>query len=78
MSYETILYATDGAIASITLNRPERLNTIVPPLPEELEQAVIEANREPAVGGIILRGAGRPKKTIPPPPARFTRPSPSS
>ena len=59
MAYETILYDTQGAIASITLNRPERLNTIVPPLPEELEQAVIEANRDPAVRVIILRGAGR-------------------
>src|SRR3989304_2717304 len=59
MSYETIPYATAGAIASITLNRPERLNTIVPPLPEELEQAVIQANSDPAVRVIILRGAGR-------------------
>src|SRR3970282_818087 len=59
MPYETILYERDGAVARITLNRPERLNTIVPPLPEELEQAVIEANRDPAVRVIILRGAGR-------------------
>jgi len=59
MAYETILYDTQGAIASITLNRPERLNTIVPPLPEELEQAVIQANSDPAVRVIILRGAGR-------------------
>ena len=59
MAYQTILYDRDGAIASITLNRPERLNTIVPPLPEELEQAVIQANSDPAVRVIILRGAGR-------------------
>ena len=30
MSYETLLYRVDGPIATITLNRPERLNTIVP------------------------------------------------
>ena len=59
MEYETILYDTDGAIATITLNRPERLNTIVPPMPDELEQAVIEANRDRSVRVIILRGAGR-------------------
>ena len=59
MPYETILYETDGAVATITLNRPERLNTIVPPLPEELEQAVIQANHDRAVRVIILRGAGR-------------------
>jgi len=59
MSYETILYEQDGAVATITLNRPERLNTIVPPMPDELEQAVIAANRAGDVRVIILRGAGR-------------------
>ena len=59
MPYETILYDTDGAVATITLNRPERLNTIVPPMPDELEQAVIAANRDPQVRVIVLRGAGR-------------------
>ena len=59
MSYETILYERDAAVATITLNRPERLNTIVPPMPDELEEAVIVANRDPEVRVIILRGAGR-------------------
>jgi enoyl-CoA hydratase len=59
MAYETIRYATDGAIATITLNRPERLNTIVPPMPEELEAAVHEASADQAVKVIVLRGAGR-------------------
>ena len=38
--YETLLYDVDGAIATITLNRPEALNTIVPPMTDELEAAV--------------------------------------
>ena len=59
MAYETLLYDQDGAIATITLNRPERLNTIVPPMPDEIEQAVAEANGDPAVRVIVLRGAGR-------------------
>jgi enoyl-CoA hydratase len=59
MSYETILYEGAGAVATITLNRPERLNTIVPPMPDELEDAVIAANRDREVRVIILRGAGR-------------------
>lgn len=59
MAYETILYQKDDATATITLNRPQRLNTIVPALPNELEAAVIEANRDPAVRVIVLRGAGR-------------------
>ncbi len=40
MGFETILYAIDGAVATITLNRPEQLNTIVPPMPDEVEAAV--------------------------------------
>jgi enoyl-CoA hydratase/carnithine racemase len=59
MPYDTILYERDGAIATITLNRPERLNTIVPPMPDELEDAVAAANRDHTVLVIILRGAGR-------------------
>src|SRR5688572_2637799 len=59
MSYETVLYDTDGAIATITLNRPDRLNTIVPPMPDELEACVNEAVRDPEVRVIVLRGAGR-------------------
>jgi enoyl-CoA hydratase len=57
--YETLLYEADEAIATITLNRPERLNTIVPPMPEELEAAVHAASADPHVKVIVLRGAGR-------------------
>jgi enoyl-CoA hydratase len=59
MSYETLLYDTDQAVATITLNRPERLNTIVPPMPSELEAAVHCAVADDAVKVIVLRGAGR-------------------
>jgi enoyl-CoA hydratase len=59
MSYETLLYDVDGAIATITLNRPDTLNTIVPPMPDELESAVRTAVRDQAVKVIVLRGAGR-------------------
>jgi enoyl-CoA hydratase len=59
MTYETILYETQGRIATITLNRPEAFNAIRPPLPEELEQAVAEANADTEVRVIVLKGAGR-------------------
>ena len=58
-TYETILYAVDRAIARITLNRPQHLNTIVPPMPDEVEDAVARATRDPEVKVIVLRGAGR-------------------
>jgi enoyl-CoA hydratase len=59
LSFETLLYTTDGAIATITLNRPERLNTIVPPMPDEFETAVRDATLDPAVKVMVVRGAGR-------------------
>jgi enoyl-CoA hydratase len=59
MAYETLVYDVEGAIASITLNRPDQLNTIVPPMPDEIERAISEAVRDPAVKVIIFRGAGR-------------------
>jgi enoyl-CoA hydratase len=58
-AYETILHSTDGPVATITLNRPEQLNTIVPPMPDEVENAVARATRDPSVKVIVLRGAGR-------------------
>ena len=59
MSFETLLFAVDEGIATITLNRPDSLNTIVPPMPDELEAAVHEAIADRAVKVIVLRGAGR-------------------
>jgi len=57
--FETILYSTDGPIATITFNRPEELNTIVPPMPDEVEAAVNTAARDDRIKVVILRGAGR-------------------
>jgi len=57
--YETLLYSVDNAIATITLNRPDELNTLVPPMPDEVEQAVSQAVHDEQVKVIVLRGAGR-------------------
>ncbi len=59
MSFQTLLYDTEDTVATITLNRPERLNTIVPPMPDELEAAVHLAIADQQVKVIVLRGAGR-------------------
>ena len=59
MSYETLLYGVADQVATITLNRPERLNTIVPPMPEEFESAIAAASVDSAVKVIVVRGAGR-------------------
>ena len=57
--YETLLYSVADRVATITLNRPERLNTIVPPMPDEFEAAITAAVRDDEVKVIVLRGAGR-------------------
>jgi enoyl-CoA hydratase len=59
MTFETLIYTGDGPIATITLNRPNELNTIVPPMPEEFEAAINLAVRDVSIKVIILRGAGR-------------------
>lgn len=59
MPYQTILYEKKDRIARITLNRPEKLNAINQTMINELEQAVVEANADPEVRVIILKGAGR-------------------
>ena len=59
MPEKAVDYSTRGAVAFITLNRPERLNAINRALIAGLEEAVQRANREPEVRVIVLRGAGR-------------------
>ncbi|HWH45179.1 MAG TPA: crotonase/enoyl-CoA hydratase family protein [Thermoleophilaceae bacterium] len=59
MEFETLLYDVEDRIATITLNRPEALNTIVPPMPEEFQAAVHAATRDADVHVIVFRGAGR-------------------
>ena len=57
--YETIRYAVDGPVATITLNRPERLNAITDRMQDELRQAMVQAELDQSVVGIVLTGEGR-------------------
>ncbi len=57
--YETLLYETEGRVARITLNRPDRLNAITEATPGEIRAAVERANEDDAVHVIVLQGAGR-------------------
>ena len=59
MKFETLLYAVDGRIARITLNRPARLNAINREMPREIRLAVEAANADDRVHVIVLAGAGR-------------------
>jgi enoyl-CoA hydratase/carnithine racemase len=57
--YKEILYEVDDPIATITFNRPDRLNAWTDRMGEEVRHAVARAERDPAVVGMILTGAGR-------------------
>ena len=59
MDLSSITYSVVGRIATITLNRPERLNAIDRGMPGEIRTAVEAANDDPDVHVIVLTGAGR-------------------
>lgn len=56
---ETLLFAVNDRIARITLNRPDKRNTITPDMLEELNAALLEADDRTDVNVIILEGAGK-------------------
>jgi enoyl-CoA hydratase len=56
---QTVLYEAAEGVATLTLNRPQRLNTIVPELIEDLRGALGRAWEDAEVRAIRLRGAGR-------------------
>ncbi len=57
--YADLLHEADGGIATITLNRPDRLNAISGPMLESLSRALRDADRDRDVRVIVLTGAGR-------------------
>lgn len=59
MELHSIEYSVAGAIATITLNRPDRLNAIDMHMPGEIRHAVEEADADRGVHVIVVRGAGR-------------------
>src|SRR5438874_1942015 len=59
MSFDTLTYDVADQAATITLNRPDRLNAVSPPVPDELQAAVHQATLDSEVKAIVLRGAGR-------------------
>jgi enoyl-CoA hydratase/carnithine racemase len=57
--YDQILYEVDDPVATITLDRPDKLNSWTPRMGTEVRHAVARAAADPAVVGIVLTGAGR-------------------
>jgi 2-(1,2-epoxy-1,2-dihydrophenyl)acetyl-CoA isomerase len=55
----TVLYETDGPVATITLNRPDRLNAMNRELMTRAVEVFEKAASDPAVRVLILTGAGK-------------------
>jgi 2-(1,2-epoxy-1,2-dihydrophenyl)acetyl-CoA isomerase len=59
MPPSSLRYAVEGAVATITLDRPAALNSLDAALKTELTGALRSAGRDPAVRAVVLTGAGR-------------------
>ena len=59
MAYTDILYDVDNLIATITLNRPDKLNAWTSEMDGEVRHAVEAATADDNVRAIVLTGAGR-------------------
>jgi enoyl-CoA hydratase len=55
---EVLLVAHDGAVATLTLNRPDKLNALDATLLDALETTLEELSRDPSVRAAIITGAG--------------------
>ena len=56
---DSITYDVDGAVATITLNRPDALNALTVELKVALREAIERAGEDSAVRAVVLTGAGR-------------------
>jgi 2-(1,2-epoxy-1,2-dihydrophenyl)acetyl-CoA isomerase len=59
VSYETLLYRRDGHVATVTLNRPDKLNAMSWRMFVEIGEAFEQAAADPEVRCVVLAGAGR-------------------
>jgi enoyl-CoA hydratase/carnithine racemase len=55
---QTLLVSLDGPVATITLNRPEKLNALTLPMLAALEQALLTIDANPEVRVVVIKGSG--------------------
>jgi enoyl-CoA hydratase/carnithine racemase len=55
---QTLLVSLDGPVATITLNRPEKLNALTLPMLAALEEAVLAIDADPEVRVVVITGSG--------------------
>jgi 2-(1,2-epoxy-1,2-dihydrophenyl)acetyl-CoA isomerase len=59
MSYKCLQYEIQDRVATLTLNRPERLNALGDTLREDLYDAIQKSQADDDVGVLVITGAGR-------------------
>ena len=59
MTYECLLYEVKDGIATLTLNRPDRLNALGGSLRDDLHDAVTRSAADPQVRVMVITGAGK-------------------
>ncbi|HLW70470.1 MAG TPA: enoyl-CoA hydratase-related protein [Candidatus Binataceae bacterium] len=59
MEFKEIIYEKSDRVAVVSYNRPERLNAWTMRMGAEARTAMLDADADPAIGAIILTGAGR-------------------
>jgi enoyl-CoA hydratase len=58
VNLEHVLYDVDGAVATVTINRPEQRNALSPAVLRELRTALLAAGDDDAVRTVVLTGSG--------------------
>ena len=59
MSFETIILTREEGIATVTLNRPEAVNTINLQMCDELTQVITEASQDDGIRVLVIKATGR-------------------
>ena len=60
MTYSTLIVETgETFVGTITLNRPDQLNTFTTPLAVDLQQALLAMDADPKVRVVLVKGAGK-------------------
>ena len=59
MDYQDIIYTKEEGIATITLNRPDRMNAFSPAMSESIHEAMEDAAKDDKVRVLVITGKGR-------------------
>ena len=59
MGYETLILQREEGVATVTLNRPQKMNALNEQLLDELTKVIDEINQDDTIRAVIITGAGR-------------------